>query len=335
MFRSLSPVRASSTAPTRKAPIDSSAITINIRVPSYGSVFMPFPDPLNSPDTPRTDKELFGDLEIAIPRCRGRVKCKAIRIGVRTFCRLDMARAAASGGRGGVEEDVIWLGKVEVRGGTADGVVLEEGLQRFTFTIHIPGNLAPHDYHPGHRVDNVLFAEVEGVEDTSTLGTIGSWFRRGSSPSPGSQTTSRATSPSGGSSPRFGSRSISPASSPGVMTPPQSLSILRQEVSLPQPPSYDLSEHGQEGEEDSTPWLVGTCYAERALILIYNPDPAGGVSGLDARIDTAAPGVGPISVGYTADEVGLDVFPYTQVISFLHTLSFMPQNEDQELRNDI
>lgn len=275
---------------------------------------MPFPDPLagvNS-DTPRTDKELHGDLEIAVPQGVGRIRCKAIRIGVRTSCRLDIPRPNPSVPGKMVrqcEEDTLWTGKVEVRGGTADGVLLEEGLQRFTFTIIIPGNLAPHDYHPGHRVDNILFAEVEGVEEQG--GGFGSWFRRSSSTST-SPASSRATSPtrypmgqgspvgfrSGGSSPRS-SRSGSPL--PQLMTPPQSLSILRQEVLLPQPPSYDLSEGNE--EETAVPWLIGTHCAERTLILIYNPDPAGGVSSLDTRIDTAAAGLGPVSVAYVSDEV--------------------------------
>ena len=93
MFRMLSPSRAS-----RSTKSDS--VTVDIRVPSYGSVFMPFPDPLGNTETPRVDKELSGDLEIFVPKDLGRIKCKAIRVGVRTTCRLDM-------GRGGPEEDVL------------------------------------------------------------------------------------------------------------------------------------------------------------------------------------------------------------------------------------
>lgn len=272
VFRMLSPTRGSSFSSTRS----SNAIQINIRVPSYGSVFMPFPDPLGNAETPRTDKELFGDLEIYVPHGLGRQKCKAIRIGVRTFCRLDM-------GRGKPEEDTIYEGKVEVRGGTSEGVILDEGMQRFAFNIIIPGNLAPHDYHSGHRVDNILYAEVEGAEDNSALG----WLRRGSSPS-SSRTNSRATSPA---SPRSGTSS-------GYGSPNPALTIMRQEAFLPQPPRYDLSE-----SEEFVPWLSGVHRAERTLILIYNPDPAGGVSSLDTRMDVAAPGVGPLTVTYTSDEV--------------------------------
>jgi hypothetical protein len=274
VFRMRSPTRAGSVSASSK----SNTVQISIRVPSYGSVFMPFPDPLGNAETPRTDKELFGDLEIFVPHGLGRQKCKAIRIGVHTFCRLDM-------GRGKPEENTIYEGKVEVRGGTSDGVILEEGMQRFAFNIIIPGNLAPHDYHPGHRVDNIIYAEVEGVEDNSAL----AWFRRGSSPS-SSRTTSRATSP-------VSFRSST--SSPGLSSPSQAMTIMRQEAFLSQPPRYDLSER-----EEVVSWLTGFHRVERALILIYNPDPAGGISSLDTRMDTAAPGVGPLTVTYTSDEVG-------------------------------
>ena len=81
---------------------------------------MSFPSPIEN--IPRTDKELWGDLEIELPAGMGRRRVKAVRIGVRTTCNLDMGR--------GKKEDVIYEGKVEVRGGTSDGVILEEGLRR-------------------------------------------------------------------------------------------------------------------------------------------------------------------------------------------------------------
>ena len=84
---------------------------------------MPFPNP--SRDDPRQDKELSGDLEIEVLRGFGKLKCKAIRVGVRTTCKLDM------GVDRGLEEDVLWCGTAEVFGGTtSEGVILEEGLQR-------------------------------------------------------------------------------------------------------------------------------------------------------------------------------------------------------------
>ena len=73
---------------------------------------------------------------------------------------------------------------------------------------------------------------------------------------------------------------------------------------MPQPPSYDLSQ-----AEEPIPWLSGNRYVERALILIYNPDPAGGVSDLDTRIDTSAPGLGPVSLHFLAAEVCLSNDP--------------------------
>ena len=206
----------------------------------------------------------------------------------------------------GHEEDTIWTGKAEVIGGTSEGVILEEGLQRyathcpyefplircrFAFTIIIPANLATHDFHPGHRVDNTLFAEVEGVDDSTHLSQL---FRRSNFSS-----SSRGTSPSS-----FGSRSgsSSPHSSP-VMTPPQSLTMMRQEFNLPQPPAYDLDNPNPQIED--IPWLSGSHHAERDLILLYNPDPAGGVNSLDARVDGDAEGLGPYVMTFVADEVSL------------------------------
>ena len=83
------------------------------------------------------------------------------------------------------------------------------------------------------------------------------------------------------------------------MIPSQSLSILRQEPTIPQPPTYDSAVEDQE----EIPWLAGTYTAKRTLILIYNPDPAGGVSSLDVRIDTGAPSIGPVSLQFLSDAV--------------------------------
>jgi len=67
---------------------------------------------------------LHGDLETSLPEGSGRKRCKAIRVGLRTAISLDLGVGRMA------EEDVIFERKVEIRGGRADGLVLEEGSQR-------------------------------------------------------------------------------------------------------------------------------------------------------------------------------------------------------------
>ena len=90
------------------------------------------------------------------------------------------------------------------------------------------------------------------------------------------------------------------------MSPSLGLSILRQESALPEPPTYDLAT-GIEGAEavSEIPWLVGNHRVQRPLILLYNPDPAGGVSSLDVRVDGYAQGLGPYTISFLSDEVSL------------------------------
>lgn len=311
MRRSHSTLGKFGSAPAQPVPsttVSSKQIQVNIRVPSYGSIFMPCPDPLRDQSVPRTDKEFWGDLEIEVPAGAGRQRCQAIRVGVRTKCRLNMSR-------GKIEEDVIYEGKVDLRGGnSAEGIILEEGLQRFTFNLIIPATLAPHDYHPNHnRVDNILFAEIEGLDQSVYFGqslmsslihgkrssSTGGYF------SPASRSSSKNTSPtlSPVSLGPSRSRSASPPPTPlNIAMPTQTMIISRQEPVLPKPPSYALNERDTIMDDD-IPWLTGMLYTERPLILIYNPDPAGGTSSLDMRVDTHSPGIGPCSVSFVSDEV--------------------------------
>ncbi|ORX40882.1 hypothetical protein BD324DRAFT_612440 [Kockovaella imperatae] len=277
---------SSSSAPLRRS-VSTNGIKLYLRVPSYGSVFMPFPDPTSEPDAPRQDMELSGDLEIELPSGFGAVRCKSIRVGLRTTCKLDMGV-----GRG-VEEDTLWTGKAELMGSTSDGIILEEGLQRFAFTIIIPGNLAAQDFAPGHRVDNTLFAEIEGIQDPRSLFA---WNRRSSTLSSSSSVTPRSA----------GTRSPSPLYSPN-MSPSPSLTILRQETMLPQPPAYNLDDLPRSSsafthDENEIPWLTGVHSITRELILLYNPDPTGGVNSLDARVDGDVPGLGPYVLNFAAGE---------------------------------
>ena len=117
--------RASSSASSSAGGRD---ISLNIRVSSYGSVFMPFPQ--NIPGEPRTDKEFSGDLEVDVPHGMGSRRVKAIRVGLRTTCTLDMGPGRKS------EEDVVWEGTAEIIAGNSEGVVLEEGIQRCVMSPH-------------------------------------------------------------------------------------------------------------------------------------------------------------------------------------------------------
>lgn len=73
---------------------------------------------------PREDQLLSGVLEIHVPPSPlgGGRRCKAIRVGMRTIANLNM------GGDRGWEEDTIFERKVEMMAGTADGVLLAEGV---------------------------------------------------------------------------------------------------------------------------------------------------------------------------------------------------------------
>lgn len=74
------------------------------------------------------DKELHGQLEIYLPPGGGPRRCKAIRVQFRTTVKLDMGRGRM-GGEKKREDEVIFERKVELRGVTAIGLCLDEGIQ--------------------------------------------------------------------------------------------------------------------------------------------------------------------------------------------------------------
>ncbi len=86
------------------------------------------PPPAPLTDTPRDDKELHGQLEIYLPPGGGPRRCKAIRVQFRTTVKLDMGRGRM-GGEKKREDEVIFERKVELRGVTAIGLCLDEGIQ--------------------------------------------------------------------------------------------------------------------------------------------------------------------------------------------------------------
>jgi hypothetical protein len=142
---------------------------------------------------------------------------------------------------------------------------------RFDFSFMIPGNLAPHDYHPTARIDNRVYAELTGIQEESSLLSPSKWFKQRSVPIP--TPANRANTPS--------IHQTSPNSST--------------------PPSYaDTTNHGKIPESE---WIKGVYTVDRLIRLTYNPDPAGGVTSLDVRIDDYAPGLGGYTIRYLADEV--------------------------------
>ena len=102
------------------------------------------------------------------------------------------------------------------------------------------------------------------------------------------------TSPGTHSHSHSRSRSGSPTWTPHLTAP---LSITRQEVALPQAPSYDESVRN---EDD---WLKGTFDGMRTIMLFYNPDPECGIIALNERATGVAAGLGTSKVDYISDVV--------------------------------
>jgi hypothetical protein len=120
---------ASSSSPAPKA----AKPTLSLHVPGYGAIIatQSEPNPLDPSTTPTYDLDLRGELEIRMPPGTGHMRCKSIRVGIRT--RLEVAIKGRK-----KEEHVIFDRRVEIIGGTSEGVWLEEGSQRY---VHIHGAL--------------------------------------------------------------------------------------------------------------------------------------------------------------------------------------------------
>lgn len=139
MLRYLSPKpgkpstsRGSSTSRDPKTSRDAKAgasPTLYIHVVNFGIIFLEPPEregrhPAQgqSDPEPRDDVMLHGELEVRVPS--GPLRCKAVRVGLRTTINLDMGQ-----GRKG-EEDILFERKVEIIGATSDGIYLAQGNQR-------------------------------------------------------------------------------------------------------------------------------------------------------------------------------------------------------------
>ncbi|GFZ44359.1 hypothetical protein JCM24511_02081 [Saitozyma sp. JCM 24511] len=302
ILRLLSTLRAvsASSSPSRRAMVDD--VRLALRVEGYGTVFMAPPDdplwPAAISDRPRDDHLLRGELDVYIPP-RGRRRCKAIRVRLQTLARLNM------GPKRGWEEDVIFEGKCEVLCGTSEGLWLDEGVQRFEFTLILPSTLAAHDWHHNGKITHHLYAELEGLPEPFSPGL----FRFRTSAAGGSissnhgsitsgrvtpaTSASRSRSPSPLPSPRWLSAEASPPMSP-ILLATAGLSITRQEPVLPQVPSYEESEAEARGmgKQVDDSWIRGSYETKRTLMVMHNPNPHGAPSDLDERQSGFAPGFG-------------------------------------------
>ena len=101
--------------------------TLSLHVPGYGAILATLQEP-NALDTssdlePRYDLDIKGELEVRMPSGSGRMRCKSIRVGLRSRLKI-----AVKGKK--KEEHELSDCKVEIIGGSSKGVWLEEGSQR-------------------------------------------------------------------------------------------------------------------------------------------------------------------------------------------------------------
>jgi hypothetical protein len=89
---------------------------------------------------------------------------------------------------------------------------------------------------------------------------------------------------------------------------PPSISLIQQVNTLPPVPTYEQSEydvshpHHDVNEQDGT-WLEGTFKVVRAVKLVYNPHPTGGINSLEERSVGQAPGLGGYELMFRAPVV--------------------------------
>ena len=249
----------------------SSGPSVYLEVPSYGIMYLPAP---RDPDVPhgddnqdreRVDYILRGLLVVNMPPEMGRRRCKTIKVGMRSVCKLDLGPKR----RG--EEDVLFDRQIDFAGESgSDGIWLEEGTQMFEFNIIVPANLAPHDWHTNASIRNVLYANVEGWPSTSTSSRPLFSFRSSSSSARKAKSKSRSRSPHPTASPRGSisaglpppQQSASVGKDPGPLTPPYS--------PLESPGGFFSTPAAPAPAPDNT-WLKGTYSAEQSIGVVYVP----------------------------------------------------------------
>lgn len=266
-------------------------------IPTYGAVFMNTPeDPLlptldPSSEKPRNDVVLHGELVITMPAALGRRRVKSIRVGMRSILKLDLKPGRMN------EEDVLFERVVEIAEGESCQCYLNTGTTIFDFTLIIPANHPPHDWHHNGTLRHFLYAEIVGLPKSNNGPGFLSLRSRSKGPSGSRSPAGHRTPKRGNSPPR--SRSSSPAPSPPLDT---ALLNHTMQLSLENDikvlaPSYDESITPPGGTSGSTvtiadEWLKGTYKTDRTLMLVYNPSPTGEVTVLDLDFTGIAESLG-------------------------------------------
>jgi hypothetical protein len=91
---------------------------------------------------------------------------------------------------------------------------------------------------------------------------------------------------------------------------PPTISLVQQVNSLPPVPTYEQSQSQSQSQHDPSTqgdgtWLEGTFKVTRAVKLVYNPHPMGGINALDERTRGEAPGLGAYELMFHAPVVSL------------------------------
>ena len=211
---------------------------------------------------------------------------------------------------------------------------------RFDFVLLIPSNLCSHDRHPNGKIMHNLYAELEGIDESSTRLPSRKSTQNSITKSPYPPTSSHSPSsdntPSGTISPPSGSTIQTPSyfteTPRGTDTPLydprgaidsasltfalQSMELSQQGDNEPGPsrgrgslnvpaPPYQLNryrdEASSEGRSGEVPWYRGVVKKERYIELLYNCHPEGGVTELDVVVRDAVPGLGPFELTLESD----------------------------------
>jgi hypothetical protein len=171
-------------------------------------------------------------------------------------------------------------------------------MSRFEFAFPLPEDLRASDWHENARITHELFATVVGITAQSSSRGILQSFR---STSP-SAAPSRAQSPvsvrSRGSpaSSRAASRSPSPQPIDPTLGGP-SFASMHLADHIPQTPAYEDIASQTLAE---AMWLEGSLTGKRDVKVVWNPNPAGGVSSLDQKVVDRAGGLGDYEVHFKA-----------------------------------